>query len=598
VTSLLLGLRLMMSAAGGGAWPNITKVAVFCVLILGGIWAISRQPASETRSALQPFFTGGLGGLFQAMGYSFIALQGFDLIAAVGGEVREAKKNVPRAMILSLAIALAIYLPLLFVITTVGVPQGESLASVAQQDPEAIVAVAAKEFLGPVGYWLVIVAAVLSMFTALQANLYAASRIARAMATDHTLPAVMSRLSGPRQTPAIAIVVTAVLVGVIVMALPNVAAAGAASSLIFLVTFAIAHWLSILVRLRSANQPPPFRTPLFPLVQVAGGLACLSLAIFQGVAVPAAGIIAVVWLSVGGVLFLTLFARRARLVDVSSMASNPELLTLRGHTPLVLVPIANPQNARAMIALANVLVPAQVGRVLIQSVVVAPENWQPHQDSAPMERAQEVLRGLLTASAQEGILAEALTTVAAQPMEEIARVAELHRCESVLLGLTQLGNDQDASSLERLLGRLETDVVVLRAPKDWQLSDADSVLVPVAGRGGHDRLLTRLLGSLSRAQKREVTFVRVVPESTSAKELNRVQRDLTRTARDNLRGTCEKEVIQSDDPIAAIAERAQQCGLLVLGIQRLGPREKLFGSFTRELASRTSCPIIVLSRRG
>ena len=57
------------------------------------------------------------------MGFTFIALQGFDLIAAVGGEVRNPGKNLPRAIILSLAIAIAIYLPLLFVLTAVGTPR-------------------------------------------------------------------------------------------------------------------------------------------------------------------------------------------------------------------------------------------------------------------------------------------------------------------------------------------------------------------------------------------------------------------------------------------------------------------------------------------
>ena len=52
---------------------------------------------------------------FEAMGFSFIALQGFDLIAAVGGEIRNPARNIPRAMVLSLIIALLIYLPLLFV---------------------------------------------------------------------------------------------------------------------------------------------------------------------------------------------------------------------------------------------------------------------------------------------------------------------------------------------------------------------------------------------------------------------------------------------------------------------------------------------------
>ena len=62
-------------------------------------------------------------------------------------------------------------------------------------------AVAARHYLGPFGYWLVIVAAVLSMFSALQANLFAASRIARAMARDRTLPSRLALLSARRGTP-------------------------------------------------------------------------------------------------------------------------------------------------------------------------------------------------------------------------------------------------------------------------------------------------------------------------------------------------------------------------------------------------------------
>ncbi len=598
VTTALLSGMLMLTSAGGGQWANVAKVVVFAILIVGGAWAISRQPIGDTQAAVRPFFASGALGLVQAMGYSFIALQGFDLIAAVGGEVRDAKKTIPRAMILSLAIALAIYLPLLFVITTVGMPAGQSVMEVAQQHPEEIVAIAANNFLGSAGYWLVIVAAVLSMFTALQANLFAASHIARAMAEDNTLPSALGKLSANRQTPIFAIVVTGILVAVLALVLPDVAAAGAASSLIFLMTFAIAHWLSVLVRLRSTRVPPPFRVPLFPLVPIVGGLCCIALAVFQGFAVPAAGLIAVIWLSIGGLLFLSLFARRARLVDARNIAADPELLALRGHAPLVLVPIANPHNAQAMIALADVLVPADYGRVLIQTVVVAPTGWMPDQDPAPIQKSQEVLKELLGASARVGTRVEALTTVAPQPMEEIARVAQLHRCESVLLGMSAINEEQDGSPMEKLLGRLDTDVVVLRAPEQWKLSDAKSILVPVAGRGGHDHLLTRLLGSLSREQKRKVTFLRVMSEDTSTKDFTRAKRDLARLARDNLKGQCERTLIRSNDPVDTVAQQAKECGLLILGIQRLGPREKLFGTFTRELVRRTDCPIIVLSRRG
>ncbi len=598
LTTVLLAVGLIRKAAGGGQWVNVGKVVVFGVLIGGGLWAVLRQPPGETSAALQPFFTAGFAGLIQAMGYTFIALQGFDLIAAVGGEVREPSKTLPRAMVLSLGIALAIYLPLLFVITTVGTPAGQAIDTAAAGNPEGIVAVAAENFLGPFGYWLVIVAAVLSMFSALQANLFAASRIARAMARDRTLPSALSLLSAKRGTPAAAVAVTAVLVAVTLLMLPDVAAAGAASSLIFLVTFALAHWVAILVRQRSARRPPPFRAPLYPLVPVVGGLSCIALAVFQGIAVPSAGIITVVWLSIGGILFLALFARQARVRDASSTAFDPELVTLRGRSPLVLVPLANPRNARAMIGLADALVPADVGRVLLQTVVVAPPDWQPDEDPAPIEKSQAVLREFLRASAQVGIRADVLMTVAPQPMEEIARVARLHRCESVLLGLSEILQDTQGGHLEELLGRLDCNVVVLRSRPDWQLGEAKKILIPVAGRGGHERLLALLLGSLLRTGQREVTFLRVMPAAATGDEVRRAERVLREQADQEVRQRCDVLVTQSDDALTTIAERAEQSDLLILGVQRLGRRKKLVGGFTRQLAQRTSCPMIVMSRRG
>ena len=591
-----LAIGLVRKSGGGGVWANVGKVIVFGILILGGLWAVAWQPVTQTQAALQPFFSTGVVGMFEAMGFSFIAFQGFDLIAAVGGEVRNPAKNIPRAMLLSLIIALLIYLPLLFVITTVGVSDGQGIAEAAGQNPEGIVALAAKNYLGPMGYGFVVFAAVLSMFTALQANLFAASRIVLAMSRDHTLPSSLSRLSTRWHTPVNAILVTSVLISVLVIALPDVASAGATASLIFLMTFAMAHWLAVLVRRRSATQPP-FRAPFYPMVPIVGGLSCVALAIFQGIVVPSAGMIAIAWLSIGGLLFLTLFARRARLKDVSSMAANPELLRLRGSSPLVLVPIANPRNAEAMIALANTLVPATVGRVLLQTVVVAPDSWQPDVDPGPADRSQAVLRELLRASSKLGVPIETLTTVSAEPMPEIARVAKLHRCESVLLGLSEISDDSHDTPLEGLLGQLETDVVVLRAAENWQLPETKRILVPVAGRGGHDYLLARLLASFSRQQQCLVTFLRVVPRNIDALDFRRARRDLERVAHDNTFGNSEQVLVKSDDPVDVITKLAGD-QLVILGVQRIGPRRKLFGQFTRKVARQTECPLIVISRRG
>lgn len=597
-TTLFLAFGLIRKSAGGGKFVNISKLTLFGVLILGGLWALLNQPAEATGAALQPFFTSGLGGLVQAMGYTFIALQGFDLIAAVGGEVRNPSKTLPRAMILSLGIALLIYLPLLLVITVVGSPEGQTIAQSAAENPEGIVAIAARQFLGPVGYWLVMVAAILSMYSALQANLYAASRIANAMARDRTLPSRLSIIHASRKTPVVAVMVTAALVSALLLAIPDVGAAGAASSLIFLITFALVHWIAILVRQRSAHRPAPFRVPLFPVVPIAGGLSCLGLAIFQGIAVPAAGFITVIWLSIGGILFLTLFAKRARVRDASNRALDPKLVTLRGNSPLVLVPIANPSNAESMIMLANALVPAEIGRVLTLTVTVPPHDWHPKQDPSPIDRSQHVMRELLLIGAETGVRFESLATVSEQPMTEIARVARLHRCGSVLLGTGETLEDSHVNSLESLLSELDANVVALRSKVDWSFDNVRNILVPIAGRGGQDQLRAQILGSLLRETNRELTLLRVLPNSMESDAIRSAERELRRIADDLGLDQCKVEVVQSDDALQTVAVHADQSDLLILGVQRHARRKKLFGDFIPELAKRTSCPMILISRRG
>ena len=261
---------LIRSAAGGSNWDTAGKLVVFVVLILFGVLALFRRSPDSMADSLVPFFTSGAGGLITAMGFTFIALQGFDLIAAVGGEVKQPEKTIPRAMLLSLGAALLIYLPLLFIVSTVGVEPGQSVADAAAGDPETMIATAAERFMGWPGFWLVVIAAVLSTLTALKANLFAASRVALTMAQDRTLPGVLGQIHAKRGTPVMAVYATVLALFVILLLLPDVAAAGAAASLIFLISFALAHWTALLARKRS-SKPPPFRVPLFPVVPVTGG---------------------------------------------------------------------------------------------------------------------------------------------------------------------------------------------------------------------------------------------------------------------------------------------------------------------------------------
>lgn len=595
--TLFYGLGLARSSDAGGQWATVGKVTVFVILIAGGLWVLSHRSPASAVSNLKPFFAGGSLGLFQAMGFTFIALQGFDLIAAVGGEVRDPRRTIPRAMVLSLGTALAIYLPLLLVITTVGVAEGDSIVEMSRQNPATVVAVAAGNFLGPFGFWLVIIAAVLSMLSALHANLLAASRVALTMARDRSLPQGIGSVHATRGTPMKAIAATIAVVLAILLVVPDVATAGAAASLVFLLSFAIAHGTNILTKTRGGVTAATFRVPWFPLVPVVGGGACLALAAFQGLAVPEAGWVVMVWLSFGFVLYFFLFARRARVVDASNEGLEPDLVRLRGRSPLVLVPIAKPDSAAGLVEVANALAPPKSGRVLLLSVVQPPGAWHRGDLAQQLLDVEAILNQTLSLSLSAGSNPEWLTTIASDPWSEIRRVARLHRCESLLLGLGTVTSESVETHVEDLISAVGSDVVILRAPQGWKLSTARRVLVPVGGRRDQSKLRARLLGSLCRDADREIVYSRILTEGTPESARKKARRQVTSLASDEVSRGAEVQVLEGDDVVGILSDQSSDFDLLVLGVQRQGSRRRVFGSMTRELVKATTCPLILISGR-
>ncbi|MEE8135708.1 MAG: amino acid permease, partial [Thermodesulfobacteriota bacterium] len=576
---------------------NIGKLAVFLILIIGGGWYISTQSVLDIVDDYTPFFTEGGFGLLQAMGYTFIAYHGFDLIAAVGGEVKDPERNIPRAMFISLIVAIVIYVLFMLVITVAAVGPGESIAQVSSADPEAIVMFAAEAYMGKFGLWLVIIAGILSMLSALYANLLGASHIAFSMAKDRTLPRALGKVDKDWGTPVKAILATAAVLVITIIIIPDVAIAGAASSLIFLISFAIAHWISILSRLRSDPKDLPFKSPFFPLIPVVGILSCVGLAVFQGIKVPLAGVIMLVWLGLGGGLYYILFRRRARVVDASAEGYDPRLVSLRGRSPVVLVPIVNPSHAVPMVAVASALAPPITGRVLLLSVVRTPEDWNPETHPEKLNNTQRVLKESLSASFGLGLKPEVLTTVATEPWDEIIRVSHAYSCESLLLGLTNL-NEKSEERIEYVMNRVDSDVVVLRTTHMWRLSEVKKILVPVRGSGAQDELLARLLGSICRASNPEVTFLKVLPEDATWQQTDKARKALFQIAEDQVpHGQIKVVIVKNNNVSEELISHAQDSDLMIVGLQRFSRRHKEFGKLPLYIAQETDCPMLMISRK-
>lgn len=593
--TLTYAWALIRRSSGGSLWTSWAKTAVFVFLVVAGLVVMMSTSEDAVGGKLTPFFAGGTMGLLQTMGFTFIALQGFEVIAAVAGEVKEPRRTIPRGMLLSLLIALGIYLPLLLISSTVGVPSGATITEVARRYPETVIAFTVRNYLGATGYWLVMTAAVLAMLSALQANLLAASRISLSMARERTLPRVLARMHPRAGTPVMAIAATTLAVVVILFMIPDLAAAGAAASLIFLICFALAHGMAYLARRRGGTGDTGFRAPLFPLVPMIGGLACGLLALLQAISVLTAGAITGMWLGLGVLLYFSVFRGRAEVVDALAEAHDPDLARLRGHRPLVLVPVASPERAAPLVNLGNAMAPPVVGRVELLSVVKS-GGLDDEAQARALADGERVLHEAMRESLRTGHAPEGLLTLARDPWREIERVAVAHRCESLLLGFTNLDRDRSVERLEELINAVAVDAGILRSDAGFRLDKVRRILVPLGGRGGQDDLRARVLGSMCRAQEREVCFVKVVPDGWSPDRRAVALRELREIALEETPGDPQVELLHGEDPIATIVERTSETDMVMIGLARVDGR-RTFGRVGLEIARRCSCATLLISRR-
>lgn len=599
------GASLLKGTSSGGAVANVGKLAVFGVLIAAGLAVVVRRGPAEALAPLDPFLEFGMTGVLTAMGFTFITLQGFELIAAVAGDVKDPRRTIPRAMVASLGIALLVYIPLLFVSSSVGVAADIGSASgMARAHPETFFAAAASNYLGAFGFWLVIVAALLSTLTALRANLLAASHVTLAMARHRTLPRALERLHPSTNAPVASIGVVCLSVSVLILVVPDLAAAGAAASLIFLLTFGITHLAAWQIRRRAGGRiEGAYAAPFFPLVPMLGMAVCGLLILFQLATVPVAGLLLVVWLGFGAAVYAGFLSNRAEALDAAMSGGDPLFRHFRGRHTSVLVPLANPDRAAGLTSLAGALAPPTVGRVLFHQVVVADAGTDEARIRLAMHDGNAALSNALIRARRQGLHTELLLTVATDPWDEIARIAQEEEVNSVLLGLAQApgGGEapQEAGSLahpiDRLLERLPCDVSLLHGGDDFDLERVRRVLIPLSGRTDHDRLRARVIGALSVQGLERLAFLHVLKDDAPARAETRALAALQTYLRDEAQGNGEALVCRADDAIAEIVERASAFDLVVLGVTRPRGGSSRMGELLSRMVRESPCPVLIIS---
>src|SRR5699024_1894106 len=201
---VLLGVNLVGVKQTGRLQAAVVSVVLLALLVFIAIGAIN-----VTSTNFHPFFSHGGGGVLAAAGFVFVSYAGVTKIASVAEEVEGAGRNIPRAVLGSVILMMAVYTLVVYVV--VGTTPVASIT-----DSYTPMAAAAGQFLGNGGTIAVAVIAVFALLSMANAGILSSSRYPLAMSRDALAPPRFSEISDRFGTPISAITFTAIAMLVLI----------------------------------------------------------------------------------------------------------------------------------------------------------------------------------------------------------------------------------------------------------------------------------------------------------------------------------------------------------------------------------------------
>lgn len=261
---------------------NVLVLAKLLILILFCLLgALHAQWVNFT-----PFDPASLGVLSGAS-YIFFAYGGFARVAVVAEEVRDPERNVPRAILLSLAISTVFYVAIGLV--AVGLVGASRLSASRSPLTEAIRATGSQAAVSAVS-----AGGMLATASVLLTSVLGVSRVAYAMARRGDLPGVFGRLQPQCDTPSYAVWITGAVMAALVV-LVDLTKVVAVSTFALLFYYGVANVCAL--RLKSRDRVYP------RIVPALGFSTCLGLLVALLLTSPRAWLIGIAGLAGGGIYY-------------------------------------------------------------------------------------------------------------------------------------------------------------------------------------------------------------------------------------------------------------------------------------------------------
>ena len=526
-------------------------------------------------------------------GFIFVSYLGFVQITSVGEEIRDPGRNLPIAVIGSV-----VFVTLVYTVALVTLLVSADIGVIA--DNTTAVIDVARLLMGPAGAVLLLVGGLLATASSANASILASSRINFAMGRDGIISPRLNEIHARYRTPYRSIGVTGLLiVGFVLLA--DVETLAAAGSVLHLIVYGLVNLAVIVMRTAPVEYAPTFRVPGYPVVPAVGAVSSLALIGYFGAPILAlaAGVtgFAVVW-------YLVYARTRSRstgaLAGVLAAGALPLSAGVRRRfrtgavaAPYrVVVPIRNPETARALVRVGATVAAAEDGVVLPVRIHQVP-------DQTPLESAraqhdptldEQLFATAEAAAAAVDVPVEAHTFFSHKGFEAVYDAARQYDA-----ALTVIGRGPDAhgssgragSTLRELRGAVPSDFLTV-LPRGL---DVTRIVLPTAG-GADTALAARVARALADAQDVEVLCLHVRDDAAAGMAF------LQRWADEHGLGDATLRV-DSGDPAAVVRSYLGPQTLLLMGATSEGVLPRLVGegSLVDAIAPAEASLIIAERRR-
>ncbi|MCL4860410.1 MAG: amino acid permease [Caldilineaceae bacterium] len=204
--------------------------------------------------------------LLHASALMFVAYTGYGRIATMGEEVREPRRIIPRAIIITMGLTMLLYTAV--AVVGIGSVGAATLSEAATQQAAPLVT-AARSFAFPGSAQILAIGAITAMLGVLLNLLLGLSRVLLAMGRRGDMPRILGRLNAAGATPTAAVIVVGVAIAGLAL-IGNVRTTWSFSAFTVLIYYALTN-------LAALRLPPAER--LYPRwIAWTGLVACLFLA--------------------------------------------------------------------------------------------------------------------------------------------------------------------------------------------------------------------------------------------------------------------------------------------------------------------------------